>query len=56
MKFFIKNFFSKCDQICKFLRIWSHLLKKLSTENFIFCVVTIVAKLIDNKDIIIIIS
>ena len=27
MKFFIKNFFSKCDQICSFLRVWSHLLK-----------------------------
>ena len=28
MKFSIKYFFSKCDQICGFLRIWSHLLKK----------------------------
>ena len=28
MKFFIKDFFSKCDQICSFLYIWSHLLKK----------------------------
>ena len=27
MKFSIKNFFSKCDQIRCFLRIWSHLLK-----------------------------
>ena len=24
-KFFIKNLFSKCDQICRKLRIWSHL-------------------------------
>ena len=28
MKFFIQNFFSKCDQIRSFLRIWSHLLRK----------------------------
>ena len=27
MKFSIKGFFSKCDQIHSFLRIWSHLLK-----------------------------
>ena len=36
MKFFIKDFFSKCDQIRSFLRIWSHLLKKFLMENFIF--------------------
>ena len=36
MKFSIKHFFSKCDQICSFLRIWSHLLKKSLMENFIF--------------------
>ena len=35
----IKDFFSKCDQIRSFLRIWSHLLKKSLIENFIFCVV-----------------
>ena len=28
MKFCIKEFFSKCDQIRSFLRIWSHLLTK----------------------------
>ena len=28
MKFSIKVFFSKCDQICSFLWIWSHLMKK----------------------------
>ena len=27
-KFSMKDFFSKCDQIRSFLRIWSHLLKK----------------------------
>ena len=39
MKFSIKDFFSKCDQIRSFLRIWSHLLKKSLTENFILCAV-----------------
>ena len=39
MKFSIKNFFSKFDQICSFLRIWSHLLKRSLMENFIFCAV-----------------
>ena len=38
-KFSIKDFFSKCDQICSFLRIWSYLLKKPLMENFIFCAV-----------------
>ena len=33
----ITGFFSKSDQIRNFLRIWSHLLKKPSMENFIFC-------------------
>ena len=36
MKFSIKDYFSKCDQIRSFLRIWSHLLKKSLMENFIF--------------------
>ena len=36
MKFSIKDFFSKCDQIRRKLRIWSHLLKKSLMENFIF--------------------
>ena len=39
MKFTIKNFFSKCHQIRRFLRIWSHLLKKSFMENFIFSAV-----------------
>ena len=37
--FSIKDFFSKCDQIRSFLRIWSHLLKKSLMENFILCAV-----------------
>ena len=40
-KFSIMYFFSKCDQIHSFLRIWSHLLKKSLMENFIFCAVKI---------------
>ena len=48
MKFSIKDQFSKCDQICSFLRmwshvlkrIWSHVLKKSLIKNFIFCAVS----------------
>ena len=36
MKFSIKDFFSKCDQILSFLRMWSHLLKKSLMETSIF--------------------
>ena len=36
MKFSTKDFFRKCDQIHKKLRIYSHLLGKSLTENFIF--------------------
>ena len=39
MKFFIEDFFSKCDQIRRKLRIWSRLLMKSVMENFIFCAV-----------------
>ena len=39
LKFSIKDFLSKYDQIRKFLRIQSHLLKKSLIENFIFCAV-----------------
>ena len=35
MKFSMKDFFSKCDQIRRF-RIWSHLLMKSLMENVIF--------------------
>ena len=38
MKFSIMDFFSKCGQIRRKLRIWSHLLKKSLMENF-FCAV-----------------
>ena len=39
MKFSFKHFFSKCNQIRRKLRIWSHLLKKSLMESFIFCAV-----------------
>ena len=39
MNFSIKDFFSKCDQIHRKLRIWSHFVKKSLMENFIFCAV-----------------
>ena len=39
MKLSIKDFFSKCEQIRRKLRFWSHLLKKFLKENFTFCVV-----------------
>ena len=45
MKFSIKDFFSKCDQIRRFLRIWSHLLKKFLMENIIFYAVQFAVKL-----------
>ena len=48
MKFSIKDFFSKCDQICSFLRIWSHLPKKSFMENFIFCAVLLSHQTIPN--------
>ena len=39
MKFSIKDFSSKCDQIRRKLRIWSRLLEKSLMENFTFCAV-----------------
>ena len=39
MRFSIKDFFSKCDQIRNFLQIWSNLLEKSLMEKFIFCAV-----------------
>ena len=39
IKFSIKDFFSKSNQIHCFLRIWSHLMKKSLLENPFFCAV-----------------
>ena len=41
VKFSIKDFFNKCDQIRSLLWIWSHLLKKSLMENFILCAVVV---------------
>ena len=35
-KFFIKDIFSKCDQICRELQVLKHLLKISLMEKFIF--------------------
>ena len=35
MKFSIEDFFSQCDQIRSFLRIWSHLLKKFCVQCYL---------------------
>ena len=39
MKFSIKDFSSKSDQICRKLRIWSRLLEKYLWKISFFCVV-----------------
>ena len=39
MMFSIKDFFRKCDQIRRKLRIWSNLLKKPLMKKLIFCAV-----------------
>ena len=41
IKVFIKDFFSKFDQIRGKLRIWSHLLNKSSMGDFIFSAVCV---------------
>ena len=45
IKFSIKDFFSKRNQIRRKLRIWSHLLKKSLMENLVFCAVDRVIQL-----------
>ena len=44
MNFSIKDFFSKCDQIRRNLRIWSHLLKKFLMANLVFRAVSLVSQ------------
>ena len=41
MKSSFVDIYNKCGQICSFLRIWLHLVKKSLIENFIFCVVSV---------------
>ena len=45
MKFSIKDFLSKCDQIRRKLGIWSHILKKSLIENFIFFCAVLVSQI-----------
>ena len=40
LKFSTRDFFSECDQVFSFLRIWSHLLKQSLVESFIFWAVS----------------
>ena len=49
-KFFIKDFFGKCEQIRRKLRIWLHLLNKFLMENFIFAQCKLV-KITNNSKI-----
>ena len=41
IQFFLKDLFSKCEQIRRKLQIYPHLPKKSSTENFISYIVNI---------------
>ena len=50
MKFSIKDFFSKCDQIRSFLRIGSDLLKKIVTENLFFVQWVVSCTIMVNKN------
>ena len=47
MKFFMKDFFSKCDHIRRKLLIWSHLLMKSLMQNFILWGRNVVKKKIE---------
>ena len=51
MKFSIKDFFSKCEQIRKKLLIWSHLLKKSLIKNFIFCAMRFVSLILAEDSV-----
>ena len=49
MKISIKDFFSKCNQICIKLRFgWTYLVNKSLTENLIFCAVLAGGKKLKN--------
>ena len=50
MKFPLKHFSGKCDQIRRKLRIWSHLLEKSLMENFIFRVVRVLNRPLKKYD------
>ena len=48
MKFSIKDYLSKYDQMFSFLRIWSHLLKKSIKENLISYAVCSIEEALDS--------
>ena len=49
IKFSIKNFCCKCDQISSFPQIRPHLLEKSLMENFIFCAVAPATSINDSS-------
>ena len=49
MEFSVNDFFSKCNQIRRKLRIWLHLLKKSLTENFFCAVIDILLRSDDQE-------
>ena len=49
MKFSIKYFLSKFNQIPRKLQIWSHLLKTTLVENFVFWAVSQTPAMISEK-------
>ena len=50
MKFPIKDFSSKYDQIRRKVRTWSHLKKKSLMENFIFCVISVIYRVLEKVE------
>ena len=49
VKFSIKDFLGKCNQIRSFLRTWSHILKKSLMQSFIFC--KVLFHLVNNESL-----
>ena len=47
----MKDFFSKCDQIRRKPKIWSHLLKISLMENFIFYAVILLCQSTGDGDV-----
>ena len=50
MKFSIKDFSSKCDQIRRKLRNYAHLLEKSLMENFIFVQCSFFTQSVDSRN------
>ena len=49
IKFSIKDFFSKCEQIRRKFRVWSYILEKSLMENFSFSAVNLTIARISLK-------